>query len=272
MEKIIFYFLLFMIYSIVGWIMEVILKLFQYKRFINRGFLIGPYCPIYGVGGVLITLLLSKYSDDIIALFVFAVLICSVLEYYTSYFMEKIFKARWWDYSTRKFNINGRICLNTMIPFGLLGTLIVHYINPKLYEIYTSIDERILYIIVIFLVSLFLTDLIVSLIILFSIRKDNKLLEKDNTEEMSNKIKEIIRNENILSRRLLNAFPNFKHIGIAIKENGIKAGKFIIDKHKEFVSDTEKKLEKLENRYNHKIEKIRKKYTDKVIEITKRNK
>ena len=100
------YYLLFMIYAILGWCMEVIAKFFQYHRFINRGFLIGPYCPIYGWGALAITILLKKYVYDPIVLFVMGVVVCSILEYLTSYFMEKIYHSRWWDYSQRKFNIN----------------------------------------------------------------------------------------------------------------------------------------------------------------------
>ena len=93
------YVLLFFIYAFLGWIMEVIGKLIQQKKFINRGFLIGPYCPIYGHGAILITILLSRYKANPFILFFMAILICSILEYATSYFMEKIFHARWWDYS-----------------------------------------------------------------------------------------------------------------------------------------------------------------------------
>ena len=77
--------------------MEVICKLIQYKKFVDRGFLIGPYCPIYGVGALLITFFLNKYVQDPVVLFVMAVVVCGILEYLTSYFMEKIYHARWWD-------------------------------------------------------------------------------------------------------------------------------------------------------------------------------
>ena len=98
------YFLLFIIYAFLGWVMEVTAKLIQYKRFINRGFLVGPYCPIYGFGAVLITILLERYLYDPVILFVMAIVTCATLEYLTSWIMEKLFKARWWDYSNRKFN------------------------------------------------------------------------------------------------------------------------------------------------------------------------
>ena len=83
--------------------MESVGGIFKEKRFINRGFLIGPYCPVYGFGVVLITILLQKYTNDVIVLFFLAILICGTLEYATSYFMEKFFNARWWDYSKNKF-------------------------------------------------------------------------------------------------------------------------------------------------------------------------
>ena len=155
------YILLFFIYSIFGWIMEVVCKLIEKKKFINRGFLIGPYCPIYGHGAILITLLLQKYINDPIALFIMGIVICSILEYLTSYFMEKIFHARWWDYSQRKFNINGRICLRTMIPFGLLGLFIMYVSNPFFFDVIEKIPNVTLNIICITLLIIFFINNIV---------------------------------------------------------------------------------------------------------------
>ena len=146
MYKIEIYFLLFMSYAFLGWCMEVGCKLVQFRKFINRGFLIGPYCPIYGWGAIAITILLKRYTYDVLVLFVMSVLICSILEYFTSYFMEKVFHARWWDYSSKKFNINGRICLETLIPFGLLGLVIMYITNPFLLEIYQSIPPIVIHI------------------------------------------------------------------------------------------------------------------------------
>ena len=123
-------FLLFLMYSFTGWAIEVIGKLIEKGKFVNRGFLVGPYCPIYGVGCISMILLLNRYIKDPFTLFIMSILLFSFLEYFTSYFMEKIFKIRWWDYSRRKFNINGRICLETMIPFGLGGMLIMYIVNP----------------------------------------------------------------------------------------------------------------------------------------------
>ena len=120
-------FIIFMFYSFVGWIIESAYVYYCTKKIMNRGFLIGPCCPIYGFGCLIFILILPKYLDDPIVLFVLAATICSVLEYITSWIMEKLFKARWWDYSNKKFNINGRICLENAMGFGL-GALLVMYI------------------------------------------------------------------------------------------------------------------------------------------------
>lgn len=116
-NKICFYFMLFLLYSFIGWSIEVIGQLLEKHRFINRGFLVGPICPIYGWGCIAMILTLTKYKSDFFLLFAMAIVICSILEYFTSYFMEKLFHVRWWDYTRRKYNLNGRICAETMIPF-----------------------------------------------------------------------------------------------------------------------------------------------------------
>lgn len=214
------YFLLFMIYSFIGWCLEVIGRLIEDKRFINRGFLIGPYCPIYGHGGILITLLLEKYTEDPFTLFVMAILICGILEYATSYFMEKIFKARWWDYKRRKFNINGRVCLETIIPFGLLGLLIMYVINPFLIGKLQLLPELLLNILFWVLLIIYIVDTIISTIVISYIKKVQKFVAEkvDTTEELTKKIKEVLKRKSILHRRLANAYPNLQAVKIKIKE------------------------------------------------------
>ena len=207
------YFLLFLTYAFFGWCMEVTCKLIQFKRFINRGFLVGPYCPIYGWGALAITLLLQRYTNDISVLFVMAVIVCSFIEYFTSYFMEKKYHARWWDYSNKKFNINGRICLDTMIPFGILGVFIMYISNPFFIDIYNNIPEIWLHIIAGILFTLYIIDNIVSSRIISSIHVEEEKIA-DNTEEITNeiaaKIKQLLKQKSWLHRRLVNAYPNFR--------------------------------------------------------------
>lgn len=201
-------FILFFIYSFAGWLIESTGDLIKKKKFINRGFLIGPYCPIYGIGVVLITLLLSKYSEDFVALFIFSMVLCGVLEYLTSYIMEKVFKARWWDYSQKKFNINGRICLETMIPFGLIACLVIYVINPFIVETLNTIPNLILNALAIIVLIFFISDAIISFNIVNDFKKTvKKVTKEDNTEDINNYIKDKLLQKSIFYRRLIKAFP-----------------------------------------------------------------
>lgn len=213
------YVLLFFTYAIIGWLMEVTVKYIQYKRFINRGFLIGPYLPIYGCGGILITLFLKGYLNDPLALFVFGMIVCTILEYLTSFIMEKLFNARWWDYSDKKFNINGRVCLGTMIPFGLLGLLIMYVLNPFFLGVYGAFNPTLLAIIFTVLSVIFILDLIISTIALIHIRNDGGLHDKDNTEEMSGKVKKLLSKGKYKEKRLVKAFPKAKYISSKVKKS-----------------------------------------------------
>ena len=205
-----FYFILFLIYSIIGWVMEVIFTLFKDKTLVNRGFLIGPYCPIYGCGCVLIILLLKRYSNDFFVLFIMSMVVFSILEYLTSYIMEKLFKARWWDYSDRKFNINGRICLETMIPFGLLGCLLMYVINPFISGFISKVPKDILNPISIVLFILFVIDNIASYSIITKLHLHTNKIVMDNTEEITKKVREYVTNHSKFGKRLMKSFPNLK--------------------------------------------------------------
>ena len=244
------YFLLFMIYSVSGWTMEVIGKLIQYKRFINRGFLIGPYCPIYGYGAMLITFLLNKYIGDPIALFVMAIFVCGILEYATSYYMEKMYKARWWDYSQRKFNINGRVCLNTIIPFGLLGLFIMYVSNPFLLSKLNLLSEVWLNVLFWTLLTIFITDNIVSVVVIRYVKKTEKDFgsDLDNTEEITKKVRQVLESKSVLHRRLLNAYPNLEVVKIKIKEKKEKIKEQVEEQKKELEKKVEDKSKQVEEK------------------------
>ena len=137
-------FLWFMIYSVVGWIYESILCSVAQKKFINRGFLNGPYCPIYGSGAVLVILVLGKLTNPFLLFFAGALLTCS-LEYLTSFVMEKLFHARWWDYSKRKFNINGRVCLLGAVVFGAFSVILIKLVHPFVSDVTNSLPRAALH-------------------------------------------------------------------------------------------------------------------------------
>lgn len=231
------YFLLYFIYSIIGWFLEVGLAFYEHKKFVNRGFLIGPYCPIYGVGCLLLTILLSKYINEPGVIFAFSIFICATLEYLTSYLMEKIFKLRWWDYSNMKFNINGRICLETLIPFGIIGVLVVKYISPFLINTINSINFNVLVIINIIILSILITDILISFNVVFNLKNVTRNLNKDSTEDIKKAIYKFIHNNIFMYNRIVKAFPNMKKI---INEQK-KRNKDIISKIKKKKTSSSKK-------------------------------
>lgn len=198
-----YYFSLFFIFSFIGWIIEVVWNLLTDKKLVNRGFLIGPYCPIYGVGCLLLIFLLDRFKSEPIILFFMSIIVCSILEYSTSYIMEKLFRARWWDYSEYPLNLNGRICAATMIPFGVLGVLVVYYLNP-LISMFIPFNDILFYITLV----IFVLDFGVSFGIIENMRGTVKTITKDSTEEITKMVREKL-GKSCLHKRLLRAFPSF---------------------------------------------------------------
>lgn len=123
-------FLWFLLYAFIGWVYESVLVSVSERRWVNRGFLNGPLCPIYGCGAVLAIVLLHDFTNPI-EIFLISSFGASILEYITSWGMEKLFHARWWDYSHYRFNIQGRICLLGAIVFGFGGVLIIDVVQPQ---------------------------------------------------------------------------------------------------------------------------------------------
>ncbi len=152
-------FLWFLTYSVIGWCYETALCSIMRKSFVNRGFLNGPYCPIYGFGALLIILLLGGIHNPLL-LFLAALLLTGSLEYLTSWAMEKLFHARWWDYSEKRFNIKGRVYLRGLIAFGLFALLLIHYLHPLIVSLTARVPEGTREILALVLFSFFLTDLV----------------------------------------------------------------------------------------------------------------
>lgn len=203
-------FILFMLYSFIGWVIEMVDRTIIDKKIVNRGFLIGPYCPIYGFGAILMIILLQRYVKEPLTLFFMSIVIFSILEYTTSYIMEKIFKARWWDYSSNRFNINGRVCLETMIPFGFAGMIAMYIVNPFFVRCLERTPDIILTIAYLTLSIILIIDLSLSTSIMANVTKTIKKVKKDNTEEITKTVKDIILQKNYFKKRIIKAFPKFK--------------------------------------------------------------
>ena len=205
------YIVLFFIYSFLGFIIEVIVSLITLKKLVNRGFLIGPYCPIYGIGALTSNILLQGYIDKPIGLFIIAMFWCALIEYSVSFILEKIFNTRWWDYSEKKFNINGRICLENLVPFGIGCLLVVYFINPFLTRYINMLSDNLIQNIAIILIIIFIIDFIVSFKIIWNFKKVARNVRKDNTEKVTSYVrKEILNLHKKLYTRIVEAFPKFE--------------------------------------------------------------
>lgn len=130
METLCYWFLLFLSYSFLGWVCETVYCSVGSRRFVNRGFLTGPLCPVYGFGALLVLWLLRPVQMHVLPLFLSGMVVTTVLEYLTSVLLEKLFHMKWWDYSRYRFQINGRVCLLNSLMFGALSVLLVLFINP----------------------------------------------------------------------------------------------------------------------------------------------
>ena len=205
---------LFFSYSVFGWCMEVILKFIQYHRFINRGFLIGPYLPIYGFGCILITLAVeiighfSYMETSYISVFTVSFFLCGFVEYMASFFMEKRFHARWWDYSTKPMNLNGRIWIGNLLLFGIAGVIVIKISNPFLLNLFSHFTAKIKTIFTISVIILMITDYIFSHFVLKLVKNSIEQSEADNTEQISKEILNTLADKNLFARRFANAYPD----------------------------------------------------------------
>lgn len=180
------------LYSFAGWILESVSKTIDQRKFVNSGFLKGPFCPIYGFGALIMILCLSFLKDNPILLFVLAFFILSIWEYIVGVLLEKIFKTKYWDYSHLKFNIQGRVCLKNSIIWGILGVLFICILHPIVEKYIVLIPNNILlYINIIILIGISV-DLAISIIEIVNfettIKKVNELGEKikEKAQELKN--------------------------------------------------------------------------------------
>ena len=142
MGTILYIFLKFMFYSFLGYIMEVVFTFFRCHKLINRGFLFGPYCSIYGVAGLALSIFDPKMN--ILLIFLLSSLLSGLIEGITGFILDKIFKMRWWDYSKNFLNINGYICLKFMLLFGLFSLVGVFIINPFYDYLYSWLNNYVI--------------------------------------------------------------------------------------------------------------------------------
>ena len=173
----------FFIYAIIGWIIEVSFHVITRGRFINRGFLNGPYCPIYGFGAMGVIIFLDNIGPiSKLSLFFISMVIASILELVTGFLLEKIFHKRWWDYSDRRFNIGGYICAEFSLAWGAVCFILYEAVHPLIAKTVGLIPNKILIVINIIMGLMFIIDLISTINTLMGLNKKFKTIENQSKD------------------------------------------------------------------------------------------
>lgn len=212
-----YYFLLFILYSFGGWIVECIWTYFMKRKLENRGFLFGPICPIYGVGSLICVLLVGPLRLSWPLEFLLMIVLCDIIEYITSVVLERIYHVRWWDYTTEsKLHLNGRISIETSIGFGVGGIFILHLIQPFFSNLLSLLNLPALLITSGIFFIIFVADILLSMIAISNIKGVFKGGTVDLTAEIKRFSINYYKKASRLSRRL--AHTAIHHVGNAQKE------------------------------------------------------
>lgn len=168
---------IFIIYAFFGWCTEVSYAALDTGKFVNRGFLNGPYCPIYGCGIVIVVTILTPLKENLLLLFVGSVLLTTTLEFLTGYILEKAFHNKWWDYSDKPFNVKGYICLKFSILWGLACTFVMEILHPAIYKLITWIPFLPGVILLIILMGIFAVDCCITVSTILKFNRHLKIME-----------------------------------------------------------------------------------------------
>lgn len=217
----------FFIYAFLGWCMEVAYAAYAEKRFVNRGFLNGPICPIYGVGLCIVYLCLMPIRENTLLLFFGSVFLTTALEGITGLALEQIFHQKWWDYSDKKYNWKGYICLEMSLLWGVACLVIIKTVFPAT-DFFIGLIPRVLGIVLLCVFGVLLVaDLVTTVVVIAGLQKQMKLLfeltEKMREEsnwigkhvsknmiELTERYETIAKRTHLLKRRLIQAFPKMK--------------------------------------------------------------
>ena len=162
-KELLFILFIFFACSVMGWLWELIYELLEAGMLANHGVLLGPWLPIYGTVGIMLYVILNRYKQYPIIVFMGSFVFCTIVEYLTAWYLETYKFDSWWDYSDMPFNIDGRICLLASVFFGLIGLIGVYIIIPKLRKIFDKFDLKKMMILLLTVLSIFIIDFIHSI-------------------------------------------------------------------------------------------------------------
>lgn len=235
-------FLYFITYAFMGWCCETTYVSLAKRKFVNRGFMYGPLCPIYGFGALLVLYVLEPFTGYPIIIFALGMIVTSILEYFTSWLMEAIFHIRWWDYSTYKYNIKGRVCLKNSLMFGVLGLVVVYGIHPVVNGVIETIPEYIQITLGAIFLFVFVCDFAFST--LGAINVDRALVEIEKLSDEIQQNGEITRQKitkklQSMITKVEKRYNHFKKAYPGLEHNNFQFDRDIIDeviqKMKEFI-------------------------------------
>ena len=233
--------LYFFVYGFLGWCTEVAFAAVKEQRFVNRGFLNGPICPIYGVGVSAVVLLLGPYTNNLLLLYVTSVIIVTVIEGLTGWIMDVLFHSKWWDYSDMKFNIGGYVCLTFSLIWGVACVAIMKFIHPLIHKMLSFIPHTLGIVIIVILAAALIADLSVTVSAILKFNKHLEHMEKIAKElhEISDQIGDDI------SEKVFAALEKGNNNALEFRE-------FKMEKEEEL----NYRIADLKERYNNIVEKI----------------
>ncbi len=235
--------LMFFIYSFIGWMLEVVFFTVTTGGFVNRGFLNGPVCPIYGVGALLVIMCLLPLKEHFLLLYICSVIITSALEFITGMVLEKVYHVRWWDYSDHPFNLKGHICLGFSLMWGVACVVLMYVIHPPISAMTLKLGGTLKTVIVCVFGAAFVSDIAVTVATLKKLRlrlrtmhriadkmhelsdgvgrhvfeaaesavkRYDKITESDEFKELKEKYNKLIEENGALQKRIIKAFPTMR--------------------------------------------------------------
>lgn len=233
--------LCFFVYGFLGWCTEVIFAAAKQRKFVNRGFLNGPICPIYGIGVVSVVEVLEPLMDNTVLLYVGATVLVTVLEWITGFLLEKLFHHKWWDYSNMPMNLNGYVCVLFSLIWGAACLVIVRYIHPFIYRVLAFVPAWAGILLLVVFLALLIADLYVTVSGILKLNRRLKKMEeiagelkhlsdqigcnisrnvieglekqedtKQKAEELQLKYRELMEGQSLASRRIIKAFPKMR--------------------------------------------------------------
>ncbi len=219
------YMCLFFIYSVIGWVYECIFCIVKTGKWENRGFMYGPMCPIYGTGGVAISIIAKllpalpadKLLIDVIRIFVISLFGSMILEYSSSWILEKIFHAVWWDYSDMPFNLHGRISLFSTLGFAVAGPVVTFLVIPPIESVVAMIPPLIIELLSLVFVVFGTVDLTLTISTLTHFERKILAVEESFNDRMDSLVEDMQRSMDMLQKSALKRVRSFRYPKISPK-------------------------------------------------------